>query len=165
MTHFLDAIGQSLGRVAGLGLDCLLPPHCPSCEALVQGAARLCPDCFGRLSFIAAPFCERCGLPFKHADRTELAPLLGTLMSRAGAALLRDAEILLPVPLHRRRLAQRRYNQAALLATQLARMAGRPWLADALTRRRATTPLGTLSAAERRAAVAGPLRSEGASRP
>ena len=46
-------------------------------------------------------------------------------MARAGAALLREADVLAPVPLHWRRLCPRRYNQAALLAPA-AGPAGRP---------------------------------------
>ena len=40
-------------------------------------------------------------LPFKHADRTELAAVLAPHMARAGAVLLREADLLVPVPLHR----------------------------------------------------------------
>jgi ComF family protein len=94
-------------------------------------------------------------LPFKHADRTELAAVLAPQMARAGAALLREADLLVPVPLHRRRLFQRRYNQAALLAKAVGRIAGRPCLPDALVRRLATATLGEKSAAERATEVAG----------
>lgn len=93
-------------------------------------------------------------LPFKYADRTEFAPVLAAMMARAGAVLLAETDAVLPVPLHRRRLIGRRYNQAALLAERLARRAGRPWLPDALIRHRETVPLGELSAAARIAEVA-----------
>ena len=94
-------------------------------------------------------------LPFKHADRIELARGLVPLMARAGAALLARADLLVPVPLHRRRLFTRRYNQAALLARALGRIAHCPALLDGLIRHRATAPLGECNAAERAAAVAG----------
>ena len=94
-------------------------------------------------------------LPFKHADRTELAGPLARHMARAGAALLARAEVVAPVPLHWRRLLARRYNQAALLSARLARGAGRPHLPDLLRRRRATPPLGEMGAAERAAALEG----------
>ena len=87
-------------------------------------------------------------------------------MARAGAALLRDADVLVPVPLHRSRLFHRRYNQAALLAQAVARIAGRPCVPDALVRLRATESLGEKSAEERAAEVAGvfaPRRSRTAS--
>jgi ComF family protein len=94
-------------------------------------------------------------LPFKHADRTELAPVLAAMMARAGAALLAETDAIIPVPLHRKRHIARRYNQAALLAACLARHASKPWLPDTLMRPRATTPLGELSAGARREEVSG----------
>jgi ComF family protein len=57
--------------------------------------------------------------------------------------------VLVPVPLHRTRLLARRYNQSALLARALGRMAGVRVAADALRRVRATAPLGELSATAR----------------
>jgi ComF family protein len=89
-------------------------------------------------------------LPFKYADRTSAARGLALLMSRAGAGLLAQADILVPVPLHKSRLRQRRFNQSALLASELSRIAKRPVLQDALIRHRATIPLGPLGLPERR---------------
>jgi len=94
-------------------------------------------------------------LPFKHADWTENTRVLAPHMARARAALLRQADVLVPVPLHRRRLFLRRYNQTALLAHGLARAARKPVLPDAPARTRATSSLGDKSAAERAAEVAG----------
>ena len=94
-------------------------------------------------------------LPFKHGDRIELATVLARMMARAGGGLTREADVLVPVPLHRRRLFVRRYNQSALLARCLGRMVGRPVLPDGLARSRATASLGGKSAAERRDEVAG----------
>lgn len=90
-------------------------------------------------------------LPLKHADRPELAAMLAPHMARAGSALLRDADLLVPVPLHRLRLFHRRYNQAALLAGAISRIAGVPALLDGLVRRRATASLDRKSPAERAA--------------
>ena len=98
-------------------------------------------------------------LPLKYNDRTELARALAPHMARAGAALLARADVLVPVPLHRRRLLARRYNQSALLARWLSRLSGRPAVLDGLQRVRATAPLGTLSPAQRREAVAGAIRA------
>jgi ComF family protein len=98
---------------------------------------------------------RRLVLPFKHGDRTEFVTVLARLMAGAGAKLLLDADILVPVPLHWRRLFVRRYNQAALLARALGRISGRPAILDALMRRHSTEALGDKSAAERREAVTG----------
>ena len=122
-----------------------LCPHCRLAPPLFDRArAALRYDAHGR----------RLILPFKHADRTELAAVFAPHMARAGAELLRDADLLVPVPLHRLRLFQRKYNQAALLARALARIAGREALLDGLVRLRATASLGTKSASERAAEVA-----------
>ncbi len=83
--------------------------------------------------------------------------MLAAYMARAGAELLANADILVPVPLHRARLFRRRYNQAALLASALGRAVSRPALLDALRRERGTAPLGTKSAEERAAALAGAI--------
>ena len=53
---------------------------------------------------------------FKYGDRLDLAPLMGRWMARAGARALADADALVPVPLHWRRLWARRFNQSAALA-------------------------------------------------
>jgi ComF family protein len=98
---------------------------------------------------------RRVVLPLKYADRTELAAALAPLMARAGAALLRAAEVLVPVPLHRGRLISRRYNQSALLARALARLSGVPALPDALLRTRATLSLEGLKREARTRMVAG----------
>ncbi len=99
-------------------------------------------------------------LPFKHGDRTEFALILSRLMAAPGQSLLRDADFIVPVPLHRRRLFTRRYNQAALLGFALARgphLGASPprVMVDALRRARPTQSLGHKSATERRDEVAG----------
>lgn len=70
----------------------------------------------------------------KYADRHDGCRLLARWLSSAGAELLADADVLMPVPLHRWRLFQRRFNQAALLTQELARLRGKPWAAGALVR-------------------------------
>jgi ComF family protein len=77
-------------------------------------------------------------LGLKHGDRAEIARAAGPWMARAGADLLKGDPLIVPVPLHWRRLAERRFNQAALLALSLAATSGRKCLPDALTRARNT---------------------------
>jgi ComF family protein len=97
-------------------------------------------------------------LRFKHADRTGAAGHYARWMARAGAELLAEAEVVVPVPLHRWRLWRRRYNQSALLALALARLAGVPSAPDALRRARATQSQGPLGRAQRRRNVQGAFR-------
>ena len=89
-------------------------------------------------------------LAFKHADRTRFADAFGLWMFRAGAAFLYGADLIVPVPLHRRRLWSRRYNQSLLLARALTRHCGVPTDPDLLRRRRNTPMQGGLSRAARR---------------
>jgi predicted amidophosphoribosyltransferase len=56
----------------------------------------------------------------KYGDRLDLATAMGRWMARAGRELLDDADALVPVPLHWRRLWGRRFNQAAALARAAA---------------------------------------------
>ena len=62
----------------------------------------------------------------KYSDRAELARPMGRWMARAGADILADADCLAPVPLHPLRLWRRRFNQAAMLAREVARATGKP---------------------------------------
>lgn len=100
---------------------------------------------------------KRMILPLKYADHTEAVNGLAELMRRPGESLLQAANVLVPVPLHASRLRARRFNQAALLAIQLARLTGRPLGLDTLIRRRETVPLEGLDLAARRAELEGAI--------
>ena len=95
-------------------------------------------------------------LAFKHGRRIALAPMMARLMT----ARLRgvDAEWLaVPVPLHRWRLWRRGFNQAAVLAGEIARQRGLKLAVDALVRRKATPVLGGLGAKARARALSGAI--------
>ncbi len=152
------------------GANFVSAPFCGSCGVplpfgAVASAAGICGVCeafppafsTARAALRYDEMAKRLILPLKYADRTDLARGLAWLMARAGAKLLERADVLAPVPLHVTRLRQRRYNQAALLAGELGRMAGRPVLQDALRRLRPTVPLGKLGVAERRAELTGTM--------
>tara|TARA_R110000868_G_scaffold54982_2_gene171261 strand:- start:5318 stop:6091 length:774 start_codon:yes stop_codon:yes gene_type:complete len=94
-------------------------------------------------------------LRFKYADRMEAAPAFAGWMVRAGAEVLAGADLVLPVPLHRRRLFTRRYNQSAELARLIAAGTGLGFAPELLTRVRATRPQVGLSGDARRRNVAG----------
>jgi ComF family protein len=91
----------------------------------------------------------------KYGDRLDLASTLASWMARAGAELLRGADLIVPVPMHRRRIWTRRFNQAALLADGIGRRSGKRVDPFVLTRKRPTRPQVGLSRAERQANLSG----------
>ena len=90
-------------------------------------------------------------LALKRADRLEFAQLFALWLRRAGQQLLEEADVIVPVPLHRWRLWTRRYNQSAILAKQLSQWAGKPSDPFALMRSRATPSQGQMPSAKARA--------------
>ena len=91
----------------------------------------------------------------KYSDRLVLAPMLGRWMARAGRELLADADALVPVPLHWRRLWARRFNQSAALAKIVSRASGIAVADGALQRVKATAQQVGLTASERALNVQG----------
>lgn len=89
-------------------------------------------------------------LALKHADRLDLVPGFARWLGRTGRPLLEAADLIVPVPLHRSRLWQRRYNQAAELARRLARDWNREVAVTALARSRATPSQGAMASAKAR---------------
>lgn len=85
----------------------------------------------------------------KYRDRLDLSRWMGRWMRRAGDEIIADADVIVAVPLHRRRLWWRRYNQSALLAGAVAAAAGKPLAAGALIRVRATEQQVGLTADQR----------------
>ena len=99
----------------------------------------------------------------KYGDRLDLAPTLGRWMVQAGAPLLAEADALVPVPLHWRRLWWRRFNQSAALAEVIAARVNLP-VAHALARVKATRQQVGLTASERALNVQGAFRVPEAAR-
>jgi ComF family protein len=94
----------------------------------------------------------------KYGDRLDLAPTMARWMARAGADLLPDADLIVPVPLHWRRLWARRFNQSAALSGFISGQAGPPVNITALKRAKATPQQVGLSRTARAANVQGAFR-------
>jgi ComF family protein len=56
---------SAMRRAARAVLDLLLPPRCLSCGATVSGPDTLCAQCWRDITFLGAPCCACCGLPFE----------------------------------------------------------------------------------------------------
>ena len=102
---------------------------------------------------------------FKYADRHDARHLFGRWLIGAGAELLADADLIVPVPMHRWRLLGRKFNQAALLSGEISRLAGVPWDPLVIERVKSTPAQVGLTAAERRKSLAGALRVPVAAKP
>ncbi|MDI6025734.1 ComF family protein [Corticibacterium sp. UT-5YL-CI-8] len=99
----------------------------------------------------------------KFHDRTDLARPMAQWMLRAGAELVDDADLIVPVPLHWRRFFSRRFNQSADLARALAQLSGKPFSPTAVKRVKNTRQQVGLVAREREGNVRAAFRVSDAS--
>lgn len=165
--------GEGLAAQVGLCASCwgalALPgdPCCVACQRPfpdgVSGDS-LCAPCLAQLprhDGIAAgtlynDASRRLVLAFKYGGRIALAPLLARLVLSRLPATGPDW-LVVPVPLHRWRLWHRGYNQAGLLARELAKARGMRLAIDGLVRCKATPRLGGLGAKARKRALSGAI--------
>lgn len=163
--------GDAIGEQTGLCLSCwnglAIPGHpcCDLCQVplptVSTGATVICPSCLAEPPLhggIAAGTLynepsRKLVLAFKHGNRIALAPFMAGLIVARLPALEGDWMVV-PVPLFRWRLWRRGYNQAALLAREIARRTGHPLMVDALVRTRRTPSLGGLGRNERKKVLA-----------
>lgn len=94
-------------------------------------------------------------LGFKYSDRLHSITTFTPWLQRAGAGLIAQSDVIVPVPLHRSRLWSRRFNQSALLARALAKSCALACLPAGLLRTRATQPQKGLSRSARYKNVSG----------
>ena len=99
---------------------------------------------------------RRLVLAFKHGRRIALAPMMARLIA-ARLPEIGPEWLIVPVPLHRWRLWRRGFNQAALLAREIAHAHGARFAVDTLRRTRATPMLGGLNRRARARALAGAI--------
>jgi ComF family protein len=136
-------------------------PSCSCCGLPFEidpGAGTLCATCHARPpAFDRArsvmrydEFSRTPILALKHSDRHDVAPAFARWMMRTGSALIADADVIVPVPLHRRRLWSRRYNHSALLARALAKLSNKGFDPLSLIRIRGTPSQGEMPSAKAR---------------
>ncbi|MCR5398632.1 MAG: ComF family protein [Lachnospiraceae bacterium] len=89
---------------------------------------------------------------FKYAGRAEYAGFYATMTSEYIGDVLKKlgAEALIPVPIHRTRLAKRGYNQAKEYAKELSKHLDIPVYSKLIIRKKATVPLKKLAENERK---------------
>jgi ComF family protein len=92
---------------------------------------------------------RRMAQALKFNDRTDLAPWMAVWMLRAGSELIAEADMVVPVPLHRRRFLWRRFNQSAELGRAVAKATGLRFEPELVSRRRNTRQQVGLGRTER----------------
>jgi competence protein ComFC len=153
-TFLCDSCYRSLTRI--------LPPLCPRCGR-PQPSGILCSSCIhwpAEIDGIRSPF--RFEGVMRHAiHQLKYQNLRGLVVPLA--ELLRDylisspmpGEVLVPVPLHQKRMKERAYNQAGLLTRKLGKLIKLPVVDNCLVRRRHTPPQARASnVTERRSNIA-----------
>lgn len=135
-------------------------------EGSLSPQALATPPDFDRLRVVAAHegIIRSLVHALKYRDRLEVAPMMASWMVRAGGDELAAADAVLPVPLHKRRLFMRRYNQSAELSRLVAKLADVEHLPASLVRRRATGRQVGLSRKARKRNVDGAFLVPGACR-
>lgn len=144
-------------------LQFLGPPWCAGCNvpfSFDRGEGARCAACLRdpprhagvRAAVAYGPVARDLALRLKYGGRIAFAETMALRMRRLVPT---DADMLVPVPLHRWRIWSRGFNQAALIADALAAASGVPHDRDVLVRRRQTMLLRGLGGRQRAAAVAG----------
>ena len=140
----------------------ITPPICPRCGR-PQLSGILCPDCVGwqaAIDGIRSPFrfegvMREAIHQLKYQNLRALAVPLAEMLGEYLNASPLDVDVLVPVPLHQKRLRERGYNQARLLAQELGKLINIPVIDDVLIRQRHTPPQArTATVAERKLNIA-----------
>lgn len=128
-----------------------------------MGNKAVCPHCetskprFNK----AAAFCKyegtarKLAINLKFGDGQHLAPHLARMMLNPGADFLAKADFITPVPLHYRRRMSRKYNQASLLARNIAKQSNKSYMPFLLKRTRYTKQQTKLQFRDRHSNVEG----------
>lgn len=142
------------------GLDFLTSVGCLRCGIPMEVPGQVCGPCMAdpprhdgvRAAVIYGDVARQVALKLKHGRRIGLSRLMARAMARQ---LPDDADLLIPVPLHRWRIWQRGFNQSMLVADLLSKGRDIPAHPAILTRKKSTPMLGGLGRKERAKAVRG----------
>jgi len=137
----------------------LLGPYCPSCKRQLPSLSDGC-ECEESDQALEAVFSlgvydeetEALIENFKYRRKRRLGAFLSELLSEGllDSAKLPGADFIVAVPLHKRKLRERGFNQSKIIASQLSEKLGIPVLPDSVIRKRNTRSQTGLSREERR---------------
>jgi ComF family protein len=147
----------------------ITPPVCPRCGR-PQPSGVLCSGCINwpaEIDGIRSPFVfdgvmRQAIHELKYRNLRTLAETLAKLLHDYLMANPVPGDVLVPVPLHQKRLRERGYNQSSLLTRKLGKLTGLPVVDDCLIRQRQAPPqVRTASVSERQSNVAGAFSCRG----
>jgi len=135
----------------------ILPPICPHCGRPQPGGI-LCPSCVNQQAGadgIRSPFrfegvIREAVHQFKYRNLRDLSGLLGGMLHDYLRRYPIPADVIVPVPLHPKRLRERGYNQSELLAKELGRLASLPVVENCLSRTKYTSQQATSNSVQDR---------------
>ena len=144
----LDFLGERGCATCGIPLEATDSGTCAACLARPPRIART------RAAVAYGDIARSLALRLKYGRKVAVARAMARYMRPLLKTETGDA-LLVPVPLHRRRLATRGFNQSLLIARELARHSSLTVSPQLLRRTRATPPLQGMSFSQRRRIVAG----------
>lgn len=141
-------------------LDFICDPYCQLCGSPFEFKVEenlVCAPCLddapsfdrARSSVVYTTTSRHILMGFKHGDMLQVAKILARWMGHTGAEFLKEADLIVSVPLHPLRLIWRQYNQAAILVNELAKIANKPRQNEILKRCRYTPSQGKKTLKER----------------
>lgn len=172
----MPSIREYLVGILESTLDFIFPPFCVLCGKLADIESVICKLCADNLQshpnivtdisealefvFVLAPFDEPHRMLihiFKYDGVVSAGRFLGRKLGEAVERnyVFKKFNLLVPVPLHRKRHQKRGYNQAEIIAKYISEVSGIPYSVDVVSRIRATQSQTKLSRSERVQNVAG----------
>ena len=143
-------------------------PRCFCCGRKVGYREEYCPDCLhprgfreGRGIFLYDGRMRRSVMAYKDGGNRLFARTYARAMAGFGRSYLErlHPEVFVGIPLYKRTLAQRGFNQSALLARELSDLTGVPSREDLLFKEKKTAPQKSLKGSARRKNLSGAFRA------
>lgn len=138
-------------------INFLTKHYCNVCGAVISDNIHTCGKCIInpppfkvlRSVFAYDQHSRNMIINFKFFDNLNYVKIYANWIHQANQNTFQNAEVIIPIPLHKMRLFKRKYNQAALLAKELSKLSNLLYTPFAIKRFRHTTPQAGLSLKQR----------------
>lgn len=135
--------------------------HCKKCGKFIEDEdGEYCENCRNRRHHFEEGYgifpydgwVQESMVRFKFHERAEYGKFYGKMMAAKGGAYVRrwNPQVILPVPMYRKKKKKRGYNQAEILAREVGKRLDIPVRTDLLIRKRNTKPLKEMTPQQRR---------------